>query len=216
MEMILMIRPYSWMAWVSWFWRAEAWSLATRVEAGKVAVADRGRHSEHLVPPVGEAVGSDLVAEQLGCLAGGVGEGEPPEPGSTAAGTVTVESLVGEVADAGREPQAAEVEEAEHEVGVAGGVGCVFLDVEVGFVVEDGVKDGGSISGLVRSASPVASGSAVSVLGAYRSRSVDRQTLALCLLWACVDGDDWPLTGIGRCTAIARRRLTDLRCGLAG
>ena len=87
--MVLMMRPYSWMARVSWFWRADACRRDMRREAGRcpwrmvAAVLSMG------VPVVDVPGGVDAVAEQhRGGGFGWCGGGSP-------------EALVGEVSDAG-------------------------------------------------------------------------------------------------------------------
>ena len=94
-----------------------------------MAVSNGGGHAQHVVPAVDESVGFDRVPEEpsRGRVATGCGE--------------TPQSLIGEVADPGRESQTDEVKQAEDEVGIPCRVGGVFLDVEIRFVVEDGIED---------------------------------------------------------------------------
>ena len=137
-----------------------------------VAVPDGGGPAEKVVPSVEESLGSDVVSEQAGGESSGRCGGESPE------------ALVGDVADAWGELEAAEIEQAEDEVGVAGGVGRVFFDgdVEVGFVVEDCIEDVGGFAfgGLDH---PCA------VLGVLvRGPGVDRGALAGVVLAHCACG----------------------------
>ncbi len=99
-----------------------------------MAVADGGGNAEHVVPAIDEAFGVYTVGEQARCRAPCGGGGESPE------------ALVSEVADAGAEGEAGEIEQSEYEIRVAGGVGGVFFDLEVGIIVKDDVENVGGFS----------------------------------------------------------------------
>ena len=62
--MVLMIRPYSWMTRVSWFWRADAWNRGDEQRRWGVTVADGCADSEHGVPVVFEPLGVDKESQQ--------------------------------------------------------------------------------------------------------------------------------------------------------
>ncbi len=94
----------------------------------------RPGHPKQVVPVIEDPALTDLALEQRPQMSVGRPGVEPIEP------------LVGQVADAGCELHAQQVEQGEDQFGVAGRVGGVLQDRQLGLVVEDRVEHVGRVA----------------------------------------------------------------------
>jgi hypothetical protein len=101
---------------------------------GGVPELHRADESEQVVPVIGDQLGLDGLGEQRPC----VRVTAPP----CRTGAQPVELQPADVADPRRELQAGEVEDRERGQGLAGGVGGVLSDGQVGRIAEDLIEDG--------------------------------------------------------------------------
>src|SRR6202011_756972 len=132
--MVRTSRPYSCSARAREFCRLLVCSLAMSRLAVVCPNFHRPDESEQIIPMVDDQLGLDGLGEQWsGVRVAGA-------PGRSGAEAVELEST--DVSDARGELQAGEVEDRERGESLAGGVGGVLGDRQVGRVAEDLIEDG--------------------------------------------------------------------------